>query len=123
MNWWNGPQWLKDEDEKCHNAPYTPSKGDIVVMEEIGKWRSQWQSAVVERLVAGRDGKTRSVQIRIPGGSRLIRPVITLASLRIKMDLPNVHDHQLTEKRDALILWSAKGGLSSTKNQNLNAED
>lgn len=100
---------LRDRNDQLprqnRTSKYRPQKGDVVVMQDFTKKRSAWQLAVIERLIPGTDGEIRSVQIRIPTGSRLIRPVISLAPLRIKMDLPNVHDHQLNTRRDAIVVW------------------
>lgn len=99
-------------------AKYEPRKGDVVIMQELSKKRSHWQLAVVERLIPSQDRIVRSVQVRIPNGSRLVRPVITLAPLQIKMDLPDVRDEQLNVRRDAIIVWPREGASQADQNAN-----
>lgn len=104
---------LRERNDHVKNPRYEakkfPEKGDIVVMIEQGKKRSQWQMAVVERRIHSSDGQIRAAQIRIEGGSRLIRPIAALAPLYLQMDLPNIRDDQLTRRRDAIFLSPPEG--------------
>lgn len=115
---------LRERNDQFKNsrraANKDPQKGDVVVMVDTTKKRSAWQIAVVERLIRGNDGKIRAAQIKIPNGTRLIRPVVLLAPLNLTMDLPNVRDDQLNRDRDALIRSLPEDATLSLDEENAN---
>lgn len=103
-----------DTLRKRNNLPAThPKKGDLVLLADPDRKRIQWRMALVERLVASNDGVVRSVQIKMPNGSRTIRPVIKLAPLGLAVDLPQTDDQQLNINRNAIILQVPEGAEQS----------
>lgn len=71
-----------------------PIVGEIVLMIDPNLKRSSWRVAVVERLIKSSDDKVRSVQLRTGNHTRLVRPVVKLAPLRLLMDQPEGEEEQ-----------------------------
>ena len=69
--------------------PSVPRVSEIVLLVDSAAKRSSWILAVVERRITDEDGKIRAVQIKSADRSRLIRPIVKLAPLRLLMDLPD----------------------------------
>ncbi|KAK7593126.1 hypothetical protein V9T40_007878 [Parthenolecanium corni] len=117
---------LRNRDDKLKNKPrnviHPPKKGDIVLLADPDRKRVQWRIALVERLVTSGDGVVRSAQIKLPNGTRTIRPIIKLAPMDLNIDLPNVDDQQLNRRRDAIVLRSPEGAAGQLQQQ-INQED
>lgn len=111
---------LRDRDDKLkrksRNAKDVPKKGELVILAESEKKRSSWTTAVIERLIPSNDGVIRSVQLRLPNRTRIIRPIVKLAPLSLSMELPNVSDEQLNADRTAIELPGPEGTVSGPQN-------
>jgi hypothetical protein len=53
----------------------TPKPGDVGLLGADGHKRLGWPLCRVEAVFPGRDGVVRTIRVRMPGGSRLLRPV------------------------------------------------
>ena len=64
------------------------SIGDVVILNETGKPRSQWRLGKIVKLLTGKDGYTRGVELEVADKKcqrkRLQRPLQLLYSLEIK---------------------------------------
>ena len=64
------------------------SEGDVVIVNETGKPRSQWRLGKIVKLLKGKDGHTRGVELEVADKKgerkRLQRPLQLLYSLEIK---------------------------------------
>ena len=58
--------------------------GDIVIIHEDTP-RVGWKLAVVEKLITGSDGMTRTAEIRTAGG-RTNRPIVRLIPLEVHVN-------------------------------------
>jgi len=106
---------LREHRDKMSSGPkdldVSPRVGEMVLQVEPNAKRSEWELAVVERLIKDEDGKIRSVQIKAKDRARRIRPVTKLASLRLLMDLPeeqnelNVNARTFTVSNEPGIIY------------------
>lgn len=105
-------RFIRERRDKMKNPrksePAPPQPGEIVLMVDPDLKRSSWRTAVVERTILGEDNKIRSVQIRAGNRSRLIRPVVKLASLKLLMELPE-NLPELTDDRSGLVVDNQEG--------------
>ncbi|KAL3990427.1 hypothetical protein ACH3XW_31730 [Acanthocheilonema viteae] len=82
-------KWLKGTlTEKGHKSPKSveervPSEGEMVLVKGTEAPRGTWKLAKIKKLNISADGRVRSVQIEIPNGKLLNRPVNTLYPLEI----------------------------------------
>ena len=63
-----------------------PSLGDVVIIKEDQKPRNVWKLAVVKRLITGRDGVVRAVQLKT-GNGYLERAIQHLFPLELNCDV------------------------------------
>ena len=62
------------------------AKGDIVLLEDDNTKRIQWKMGMVERLITGKDGQVRRVEVRIISQGKthfLSRPIQKIYHLEI----------------------------------------
>lgn len=70
--------------------------GDVVLVHE-NLPRSRWRLALVEKLIAGRDGLCRAAQVKLANGNRIQRPLQLLFPLEVQDTLS---DHKETNSED-----------------------
>lgn len=99
---------LRNRDDRLKNrtrgSTHPPAPGDIVLIADPEKRRSAWQLALVERLVPSEDGAIRAVQLRLPSGTRTLRPVVKLAPMDIGTTLPDFCRRPLTADRKNIVV-------------------
>jgi hypothetical protein len=78
----------------------TVSQGTPVLIKEATSPRSLWKVGVVAHLITSGDGVVRSVSVRLPSGTHLIRPIKLLYPLEVGQ---TVHEesHDINTKTQA----------------------
>lgn len=97
-------QWKKEyllqlrnyhEVRGLHNQQRSPKVGDVVLLQEDCRPRHVWKRARVERLLPGRDGRTRTIILQQPDGTRISRPTQLVIPLEIDQGGEDVGDLQV----------------------------
>jgi hypothetical protein len=57
--------------------------GDVALLQEDVRPRHMWKKALIERLIEGRDGKIRTVVLRMPEGRKITRPIQLVIPLEV----------------------------------------
>uniref|UniRef100_A0A1I7YYF9 DUF5641 domain-containing protein n=1 Tax=Steinernema glaseri TaxID=37863 RepID=A0A1I7YYF9_9BILA len=70
-----------------------PAEGEIVLIIEDDLPRNSWLLAKIENLIPGKDGQVRDVEVRLPSGNVVKRPINLLAPMEIRC-LPDKLDSQ-----------------------------
>ena len=65
------------------------SEGDVVIVHEDNKSRTQWRLAIVEKLIKGNDDQVRAAHIRMSTHSTT-RPVAKLYPLEVQDGKQNI---------------------------------
>lgn len=93
LTWWR--RWQKDylgELNQFHakgKSGRSPRLGEVVIIHDANAKRITWTTGVVKELIPGRDGKVRSVMVKIPSGKLLSRAIQRLYPLEIQEDMPD----------------------------------
>jgi len=55
----------------------------VVLLQEDFRPRHVWKRALIEQLIEGRDGMTRTVVLRTPEGNKISRPIKLVIPLEV----------------------------------------
>ncbi|VDM96890.1 unnamed protein product [Onchocerca ochengi] len=93
---------LRERTQTEHKSPRSvevrvPSKGEIVLVKETEAPRGTWKLAKIKELNTSADGEIRSVQIELPHGKILNRPINLLYPLEI-----NQHENLMIPIQDSV---------------------
>uniref|UniRef100_A0A914ZHM9 DUF5641 domain-containing protein n=1 Tax=Parascaris univalens TaxID=6257 RepID=A0A914ZHM9_PARUN len=89
-----------------------PLENEIVIVAEEGLPRAEWKLGKVEKLHKNRGGKTKAVDVKMPNGHVLKRPVSMLYPLEVS-----------EEERETLSTTKSKEFVKHLADQNLQAEE
>jgi hypothetical protein len=64
-----------------------PEPGHVVVIKDPGLVRGRWRLGRIEELIQGHDGKVRSVNVRLPSGRIVARPIRLLCPVECSPDV------------------------------------
>ena len=90
---------------KRENSKRVVEKGDVVIVQEDNVKRGYWKMAVVEELVAGRDGVVRGAKVRLARDGKTVflsRPVQKLFPTEVK------HDEGKNERKKVRNVWAKR---------------
>jgi hypothetical protein len=74
----------------CKGKPKRPIRiGEVVVVHDANAKRLMWTTGVVKKLFNGRDGRVRSVELKIPSGKLLTRAIQSLYPIELQEDQPD----------------------------------
>uniref|UniRef100_A0A915B208 DUF5641 domain-containing protein n=1 Tax=Parascaris univalens TaxID=6257 RepID=A0A915B208_PARUN len=88
------------------------SESEIVIVAEEDLPRAEWKLGKVEKLYKNHEGKTKTVDVKMPNGHVLKRPVSMLYPLEVS-----------EEEREALPTTKSKELVKHPADQNLQAEE
>ena len=122
-------EYLLSLRQFCHQRSHCLEKGDIVLVVDTQKKRTDWKLAVITELFPGVDGKKRVARVRI-GGVDFLRPIQRLVPLEmstkeatdeLKSSQPDVPSVQEPTPSDELSKSAAPAKKSSRSRKQLTA--
>ena len=58
-------------------------RGDVALLQEDVRPRHMWKTAIIERVIEGRDGRIRTVALRTSEGNKITRPIQLVIPLEV----------------------------------------